>query len=196
MLFHNFLEALLASKVKVKILRLISRLPEKTWTSRELAKFIGVSNMSVLRSLVDLEGMNLIDISRAGNSYLIKVKRSGFIFSSVLKPLFDAERFAFDGLVKDLKEMVPPRYVAFYALFGSVAGKTESQNSDIDVLIVTEKPGAIEKIITEKQSLISQKYGNRLSPYIMTVVEFRKKQGVPFLKEAKKNHVVLAGRWI
>jgi hypothetical protein len=42
MLFHNYIETLFGSKVKVKALRTLWRFKEKEFTIRELAKFLGI----------------------------------------------------------------------------------------------------------------------------------------------------------
>lgn len=196
MLYHNYMEKLLGSIVKVKIARTLCRIPQKTWTSRELAKFIGISNMSVLRTLKDFMEMNLIGLSRAGNSHIISVKKSSFAFTEILKPLFDLEKSALESLEYDLKGMFPPKYIILYALFGSLVAKEEKPNSDIDLLVVTDHPDQVENLLAEKQWEISGKYGNIISPFIMTRKEFKEKQDSPFLKEAKKSHIILQGRWI
>ncbi len=196
MLLNNYLENLLGSRTKVKVLKAFAGMPEKAWTSRELAKFVGVSNMSILRCLGDLADMNLVDISKTGNSHVIKVKKSSFAFTKILKPLFTAEKGTREELINDVKDLIPSRYVTTYAIFGSVAAKEEKPNSDIDLLIVTKYKDKIEKLITETQWQITGKYGNLLSPFIMTEAEFKGKQNTPFIRDAKKRHILLAGRWL
>jgi hypothetical protein len=44
MQFHDFVEMLFGSKVKVKVLRTLWKHGEKEFTIRELAKFLGVSH--------------------------------------------------------------------------------------------------------------------------------------------------------
>ena len=48
MLFSDYLGTLLGSKVKIKILRALFRFRTKTFTLRELAKYINVSHTAVL----------------------------------------------------------------------------------------------------------------------------------------------------
>ena len=54
MLYHNYLESLLGSRVKVKILRTLCRHRGKESTVRELADFLDVSHIGVLKALEDL----------------------------------------------------------------------------------------------------------------------------------------------
>jgi predicted transcriptional regulator len=53
-LFHNYIETLFGSKVKVKVLRTLWRFKEKEFTIRELAKFLGISHTGVKKALDDL----------------------------------------------------------------------------------------------------------------------------------------------
>ena len=62
MIFTNYLERVLGSKAKIKILRTVYKIPEKGWTSRELSMFIGISHTAVLKSLPDLIDMNILKI--------------------------------------------------------------------------------------------------------------------------------------
>ncbi len=66
MQFRDFAENLLASKVKIKPLRVL--LGEETITSeRELAKLIGVSHGAVNKAMKDFYELNLVVPLRAGN---------------------------------------------------------------------------------------------------------------------------------
>src|SRR3990170_531426 len=71
MLYHNYLEMLLGSKVKVKILRALHRHSGKEFTVRELADFIGVSHTGVHKALDDLYGMNAVRIRVIGRSHTV-----------------------------------------------------------------------------------------------------------------------------
>ena len=190
MLFSKYIETLLGSKVKVKILRALFRFQTKTFTSRELANHIYVSHTAVLNSLTDLQGMNIIKIESHGTSNLITLNKESYLYDE-LKNLFDFEHETLQNLKAELQEIsIKAKSVV---LFGSVVKKKEKFNSDIDLLIITQNKSRANDIISKKQEIYSKKFGNVISAYIMTENEFKRKRNTPFVKDLLKDYVVIHG---
>ncbi len=68
MRFHEFLEGLLGSRVKVRLLRAFCKYPGKQFTLRELGRLLGVSHVGVGKAIVDLEKMNAVSVMTIGRS--------------------------------------------------------------------------------------------------------------------------------
>ncbi|MBI2676166.1 MAG: nucleotidyltransferase domain-containing protein [Candidatus Aenigmarchaeota archaeon] len=196
MIYANYLNRILGNRTKIALLRIFCKMPDKVWTSRELARFIGTYNTTVLDNLTDFEEMDLLNISMHGHGKAIKVNKESFIFTEIVRPLFEAETMTLNRLIYDLKAMIDPKDVRLFCLFGSIAEHMEKPGSDIDIIIVTRKKGKIERLLAEKEGMIARKYGNELSVHIFSSKEFRSKQNTPFLREARKRHIVLHGRWV
>src|SRR3989338_5188163 len=191
MLFSAYLEALLGSKVKVKILRALLMFDTKTFTSRELAGHIKVSHTAVLKSLGDLQGMNIIKIESHGTSNLITINKESCLYKE-LKRLFDFEVQTVQQLKEEIKKILPK--AKSVALFGSIAMKKERLDSDIDVLIViTQGKSKINGIIAKNQEAFSKQFGNILSAHIMTEGEFNRKRNTPFVKGILESHILIEG---
>jgi len=191
MLFNAYLEALLGSKVKVKILRALIRFETKTFTLRELAEHIKVSHTAVLKSLGDLQGMNIIKIESHGTSNLITINKESCLYKE-LKRLFDFEVQTVQQLKEEIKKILPK--AKSVALFGSIAMKKEWLDSDIDVLIViTQGKSKINGIIAKNQEAFSKQFGNILSAHIMTEGEFNRKRNTPFVKGILESHILIEG---
>ncbi len=195
MQFKNYMEKLLGNKAKIAMLRAFCAVPEKVWTSRDLAKFIGTYNSTILRNLGDFEDMGIVEIGMHGHVKTIKLNRAGFSFSKIAKPIFDAEKNTLNSLIEDLKEIIKPGDVKFFALFGSVAEGKERPNSDIDLLIVSEKKEKVVEALEKNRSEIAKKYGNEISFQIFSQKEFKLKQSSPFLRDAKKKYISIYGDW-
>ena len=195
MIYKNYLEKLFGNKTKIALARTFYKIPEKVWTVRDIARFIGIQHTTVLDNLEDLEELGLLHIGGYGKAKTIKVNKDSFIFNKIVKPLFETEIRTRDELISDLKKIINSNDIELLALFGSVAEESEKFNSDIDLLIVSKNKDEVERILTEKQSFISNKFGNELSPYIFTPKEFKSKQKTPFLKDAKKKCIILRGEW-
>lgn len=190
MLFNAYLEVLLGSKVKVKILRALFRFGAKAFTSRELAKYVKVSHTAVLKSVGDLQGMNIIKIESHGKSNLIALNKESCLHNE-LKRLFDFELETIQRLKEEIKRILPKAKSA--ALFGSIATKKEGLNSDIDVLIISHDKIKINEIIAKNQELFSKLFGNVISAHVMTEGEFKKKRGTPFIRGVLESHILIKG---
>lgn len=190
MLFSAYLDVLLGSKVKVKILRALFRFETKAFTSRELAEHIKVSHTAVLKSLGNLQGMNIIKIESHGKSNLIELNKESCLYNE-LKRLFGFELETIGRLKEKIKRILPK--AKSIALFGSIAIKKEELNSDIDVLIISHDKIKINEIIAKNQELFSKLFGNVMSAYVMTEDEFKKKKDTPFIRDMLKNHILIKG---
>ena len=196
MLYNFYLEKLLGNKTKIAMLRTFYKIPDKIWSSRDLAKFIGTYNTTILDNLGDLEDMGLIDIGMHGHVKTIKLNKESFVFADIVKPLFRKEEDTIKELIETIKTAINKKDVELLALFGSIVERKEKPASDIDLLIVARNREKIDKLLMEKQGIISRKFGNEISPYIMSPQEFKQKQNAPFIKEAKKSYIIIHGEWL
>ena len=190
MLFNAYLETLLGSKVKVKILRALLRFETKTFTLRELAEHVKVSHTAVLKSLGDLQGMNIIKIESHGTSNLITINKESYLYKE-LKRLFDFEVQTVQQLKEEIKNNLPK--AKSVALFGSIAMKKERLDSDIDILVITQDKSKINEIIAKNQEVFSKQFGNVVSAHIMTEGEFNRKRNTPLVKDILESHILIEG---
>jgi predicted nucleotidyltransferase len=190
MLFSKYIEILLGSKVKVKILRALFRFQTKIFTSRELAKQIKVSHTAVLKSLTDLQDMNIIKIESHGTSNLITLNKESHLYNPIAN-LFNFELETLQNLEEEIRKILPK--AKSVALFGSIALKKEKPNSDIDILIITKDKSEVNEIIAKKQEIFSKKFGNVISAYIMTENELKRKRNTAFVKDLLQNYVLIKG---
>jgi len=190
MLFNVYLETLLGSKVKVKVLRALLRFETKTFTLRELAEHVKVSHTAVLKSLGDLQGMNIIKIESHGTSNLATINKESCLYKE-LKRLFDFEVQTIQQLKKEIKTIFPK--VKSLALFGSIAMKKEGIDSDIDVLVITQDKSKINEIIAKNQESFSKQFGNVISAHIMTEGEFKRKINTSLVKDILESHILIDG---
>ena len=190
MLFNNYWETLLGSKVKVKILRALFRFPAKIFTSRELAEQINVSHTAVLKSLGDLQGMNTIKIESHGTSNLISLNKESYLYNE-LGRFFNFERETLSHLIDEIGKILPN--AKSIALFGSIAMEKEKPNSDVDVLIITHDKSKFKEVIAKNQEFISKRFGNVISSHIMTEKEFKKKKNSSFVKDILSNYISIRG---
>lgn len=188
---NKYLEKVLGSKVKVKVFRAMLKFPDKKFTVRELAKFISVSHPPILRSLHELEGMNLISVERHGQSNLLTFNKNSYLYN-ILKKLFRAEEKTKQELISIIKSNLPK--VEMVVLFGSIQKGNERMRSDIDLLIVTGDKKLIKKTIEAINFKLSKIFGNTISAIILTKKEFKTKKNKPFAKTLITSYSVIKGK--
>lgn len=197
MIFKDSVLKVLSTRVKTRIVRHFLSGPPKM-SEREAAKELKVSHMSVNRAVNELQSINFLRSSRAGNVKLWEVNESSFsykIIKNILSDFPEAENPLL-SLKKTILKGLKGYKINKAVLFGSVAGANERPGSDLDLLVVMgserEKEklkGAVEKLEIECLEL----YGNPLSPYLLTLKEYEERSSLPVIKEMKSG-IMLIGK--
>ena len=188
MKYHNFVDKIFGSRVKVDLLRTIYKFGNKKWTIRELANFNNKDHSAINYAIKELEEMNIIYLERHGKSTLITLNTSSIL--TKLLEVFDFENNTLDELIKDIKKIVNKKVISCI-LFGSVARKEENPNSDIDLLIIAKNRKLIQDLIYDKQKYFTEKYGNIMTAQIFTKKQFNK--NLPFVRTIGKDYILISG---
>jgi len=160
-------------------------------SEREIAAVLKVSHMSVNRTMKNLAELNFADMIVVGNSHLWRVNRRSYSYSALSELVKNISRIQspFGNLKLFLSKKLPNKLVEKAVLFGSISKKKEKTNSDIDVFILVKNKKNREKLdaVLEKLSnACLEKYGNRLSPYIVTGREMSGKKNLKVLLDVNK----------
>jgi len=193
MRFHDFVEMLFGSKVKVMVLRTLWKHGEKEFTIRELAVFLGVSHTGIRKVLDELEAVNAIRVRTIGRSYAFKLNTNSYA-AGIVGKTFEMERDALSELRGVLREKLGSRWVVSAVLFGSVADGRETSRSDIDLLVVTDHREEVEKIVVELQKDVAERFGNAISVYYVGERDLQKRREQSPIKQAMQNHVLICGK--
>jgi len=172
MIYHNYIEKLFGTKLKVCIIRTLYNFKDRAFTLRELSKFSGVTHQGLLKVLDDLNGMNLIKMERIGRSIIVRLNKSSFLIE-ILK-IYDTEKSTISKLTETIKLYLKHKDFNSVALFGSIVKGDENFYSDIDLLIITSNKNLAKKCSENSGLELIKKFGNVLMPYILTKNEFRK----------------------
>ena len=189
MKYHNYLENLFGSKVKIKLIRTLYNFKDRSFTLNELSKYSNITRQGITKVLDDLNGMNFIKLERVGNAIVIKLNRNEFI-NEILK-IYDLEKNTLNKLIETIKSCFKGKKVASLALFGSVVNGEEEFNSDIDLLIITDNQKLASEISGKCNLEIINKFGNVLMPYILTKDKFKKSN---IRTDVIKNHILILGK--
>jgi predicted nucleotidyltransferase len=161
-----------------KILSFLIHNADKEYYDREISKLAGVSRAGTNVALRTLSAENLISRKKQGRMYFYKAS-SEDIFIKQLKILQNITKLM--PLTEKLKEITSK-----IVLFGSSAKGENTEESDIDIFILTRETAEVGKIIFKDQRR------QKIKPVIKTINEFvKEKQKSPvFYKEIEEGIVL------
>jgi len=194
MIFNSPILSMLNSKTKQRLIGFLLN-HEALMSEREISSVSGVSHMSVNRIMRELAEMNFVHSQRIGKSNLWKVNRKSYVFHILTRhfsTLLDPEA-PLEALKNTILKNLPLSLVVRASLFGSLASRTEKFNSDIDLFIQVTKGDDKRQVelATEKlATLCLEKFGNVLSPYILTKEELKARFGLKLISTIQEGLIL------
>jgi len=148
MQFHDYLEQVLGNRVVIGLLRAMIRYPGKIFTIRGLARTASVSVNETALTIHDFEKLGIIKVQPIGRAHQISFNKKNYILNKVIEPIFKAEEKTLEELLKILKKNLDKKVIISAALFGSIVKREEKEDSDIDVLIISNDFDAASEIVS------------------------------------------------
>ncbi|MBM3299564.1 MAG: nucleotidyltransferase domain-containing protein, partial [Deltaproteobacteria bacterium] len=130
------LDELFDNPNNIKLLRHLVRYPSTSITGRGLARELGMSHVTCIRSLDRLVYAGIVDKRRVGTGYTYELASDSVLCKQVLKPMFRVEA----GLLPNLLDLLlkgVKRSVHSVYLFGSMARSEDTPSSDVDILVIS-----------------------------------------------------------
>ena len=200
MQIHNSLDKTISHEVKIKILRILFSI-DTDWTGRQLAKKLKVSPTTANKFLKELVGESIVNVKGIGKSYLYSLNNKNYVVKNLLKPFFEKENGILDALVTPIKRVLlkTNAKIESSAIFGSIAQKTETSKSDIDLLIILHNlkdKKKIETALDEISTIIAEDFQTSIFPYILSQEQFKKryKEKRPIINKILKSYILITGR--
>ena len=161
-----------------KILSFLIRNPDKEYFDREVSKLTGVSRAGTNFALRDLAKAGLILREKRGKMYFYKASSANIIIKYI--KILQNITFLFPLIEKLKKSSL--RIV----LYGSAAKGENTDESDIDIFIMSRDPDKVEKVI------FRDKLREKIQYVIRTPNDFikSKKMNSIFYKEVEKGIVL------
>jgi len=181
----------LFSVTQQRVLGLLFGQPERSFFASELISLAGAGSGAVQREIQRLIESGLITVKHIGNQKHYRANRAAPIFKElhgiVIKTM---------GTAGVLRAALAPLEARIHAafLYGSVAKRSDSAKSDIDVLIVADDL-TLESIYATLASA-EKRLGRAVSPTLYTLREFQRRRatGNPFItKVLAGKHILLMG---
>ena len=177
----------LFSATQQRVLALLFGQPGRSFFTNELIGLVGAGSGAVQREVRRLGESGLVTVTRLGSQKHYQANPAAPIYEElrgiVTKTLGPAE-------VLRAALVLLGDTVRLALVYGSVAKRSDTAQSDIDLLLVSDEL-ALEQVYTALTP-VEQQLGRRVSPTLYSVAEFRRRRtdGNPFLTK------VLAGETI
>jgi len=194
MKFHAYLEQLFSGRVSISLVRALLTYRGKIFTIRGLARVAKVSPAEAAVVAEKLEERGIIRIQPVGRSYQILLNEKSYVLNKIVKQTILAEEKTLDALISVLKKNLNNKKIISVCLFGSVAMKTEKEDSDVDLLVISNDFEMASVVLARTRDEISQIFGNRLSPIVFTETELREKKNGNLVKSILNSYIIIHGK--
>lgn len=192
------LDDILGNRNRIRVLRHLILFPSPGITGRGIARELGMSHVSCIRSLNELVAAGALLRRSVGTSATYEIPEGSILFSRMLKPLFVQESRSLGSLARCLLDGIEKEVQALY-LYGSVARSEETSNSDVDLLVVLKsgvKKGDVAKKLSSNRSEAFSLYlvGIHVITYSYNEYQKHKRQGLPLIEEVLSEGRLLVGK--
>lgn len=162
----NPVESIIGTKTAVKILSHLLKNPEKEFKEIELIKNCNVGKGAGAEAINRLSSSNILKVKRVGKTKIISLNATHPVAFS-LRLLFDQHRYlslpeSRMSAVSFFRENACNLSKAII-LFGSLAAGTYGEDSDIDLLVITDD----EKEINKTRKEVSEFTGEKINVHLL-----------------------------
>jgi predicted nucleotidyltransferase len=200
MKLHNALDEIVGNKVKARILRLLCS-KNTGWTGRQVAAELALSPTTSSKFLKELVEQGVVFSQGIGKSYLYHLNDRSYVVRNILMPFFSREKRIVDTVMLRVKKAVlkSGAKVESIVVFGSMAKKSDTSRSDIDILIVIKNirdKTRVEAGINAISKMLASDFHTAVSPYILSVnqLKTRYRQKSSLIMEIFKSYKLLHGK--
>lgn len=173
MKFGNILEDILGHKSKIKVLRYLLN-TKLELTGRQLSRTVGIHHRTVHEALKELASFGVVVMHQTGKAVVYKINNNNLLVEKILKPIFELERNLLSQTIATILKKIHFRIISVI-VFGSVASSTERGTSDLDALFLVsskKEKSKLEEFFQKIEYDFMLRYGNMLSPLVLTIDEF------------------------
>jgi predicted nucleotidyltransferase len=188
------LENILGSLTKIRILRLFFEYPNRSFTTDEILRNSYVGRGYGGKCIKQLLHFGILKMNKVGKEKRYTLNKENKFYEP-LKDLFDLERnkyptfsYVHRNIIGDLSQSLMEETII---VFGSVAAGTATLDSDIDILIVSERESFVKKYVKKLQ----KKYGMKIQAIILSFERLKMliKEKSRLLKNISKEKVFVSG---
>ncbi|PIN83758.1 MAG: hypothetical protein COV65_02685 [Nitrosopumilales archaeon CG11_big_fil_rev_8_21_14_0_20_33_24] len=193
MKLHKYIEQALGNKIALSTLRVLVHYKGKIFTIRRLAQDAGASHPEVSATLEELEKFGIVQIQPVGRAHQISLNEKSYVLNEIIEPILRAEEKTLAKVISILKDHLNTKKITSSVIFGSVSRGEEKEDSDIDVLVVSDDFDHATEAIANASEDVALAFHTRVSPIIFTKKEFLSKKKGDLIRSILSNHIHMTG---
>jgi predicted nucleotidyltransferase len=153
-----------------RVLGLLFGQPNRSFFATELIALTGGGSGATQRELARLESTGLVTTSRVGNQKHYQANAASPIYAELAGIIAKTV-----GIAEPLRAALAPfaRKIRAAFVYGSVAKRSDTARSDIDIMILADKLSYADIFTALEQA--ETHLGRRISPTVQTPAEWKKK---------------------
>lgn len=181
----------MASRSKVRILRVLIRNPGRDFCLDDIVKETGSSFGTIHPSIKDLVSARAVLVRKVGKTKLYRMNEKNPLYPK-LRELFKKEKSMLWDVAKEFVLKLDKKNIKSIILFGSVARGDITEKSDIDLLFVTDHRSEVKRAVSRLAHRFLECYDVEVVPTYLTEKEFRERKAkfdkfiTAVIKEGKK----------
>ncbi|MGI0072271.1 MAG: nucleotidyltransferase domain-containing protein [Nitrosotalea sp.] len=193
MKLHAYLEQVLGTKAGISILRSLVKYKGKIFTVRGLARDAGVSSVEASRTIEQLEGYGIVKVQPVGRAYQVFLNDQSYVLNRIVKPILIAEEKTVPELIMILTKHLTTKKILSAVVFGSVAKGEEKEDSDIDLLVISDDFDLATGAVANASEEVALAFHSNVSPIIFTKKKFISKKNGDLVRSILSNHILVTG---
>jgi DNA-binding transcriptional ArsR family regulator len=177
----NRLSAILSSRTRAEIFRLLFGGIENELHVREIQRRSGLNDSSLRQELRKLQRLDLIQGRKDSNRIYYRANKDNPLYQEIHNLVIKTS-----GLVDILRDALKDERIQVAFIFGSIAQGEEKARSEVDLMVIGELGlRGLAKLL----SGLSEKIGREINPHPFQRNEFRKrvKAGEHFISNVLKS---------
>lgn len=195
MIINNLLQHLFSAPSNVSVLRVLNSRVIGI-TGRETARNANLSIRTVQNALANLEALGIVKRTVGGRDHLFVLNRQNQVVKKLIYFLFEFENNFPKDITSQIKKGLS-NLCSSIILFGSVARRDETPESDLDLCIVYDKnKSRLENAVSELRDSLYKNYQITLGPFYILESEFKKRalKKLSPVNNILKEGIVLTGK--
>jgi predicted nucleotidyltransferase len=162
---------ILFSKSQQQVLGLLYSQPDSNFYTNEIIRLTKSGTGAVQRELAKFVATGLVTVTQVGNQKHYQANRASPFFSELRGLILKTF-----GMADVLREALLPlaKEVHFAFIYGSIAKQEDTANSDIDLMVITDKLTYGE--LFQQMGKVEEKLGRKINPTFYKSSEWVQKQ--------------------
>jgi predicted nucleotidyltransferase len=192
---HAYLESVIGSRTAIALVRTMLTYRGKVFTIRGLAEATGISPSEASIIVKQLEDAGAVSLQPAGKALLITPNEQSYVLQKIIAPIILAE----SDTVKEISQLLRSCFkggkkISSAYIFGSVARGEEKDDSDIDLLVISDDIDAADDAISRAQRKVAAVFNKKVSPLVFTEDELISKRKGKLVETILSDHIHIFGK--